>query len=256
MTRGSMRKTGMMLGVGLMVAMTVAAAERRVHKTVALAPAGSVSIDTHNGTVTVTTWNQPAVDVSARIVPGDFGSDEDVNKTEVQVTGSGEHVRIESDYSRVSTHFVFFGITRDLPLIHYTISVPAGARLDVDTHNATVKVAGLRNDVKVTTHNGDIILADFDGGASIDTHNGDVRIAYSRFAKPSRIETHNGGIDLRIPSQSRFHLDASGHRLGADSDFPVVVRSMDRSRYVGDANGGGPELRISTHSGSLKIRKV
>ncbi|MGH9419874.1 MAG: DUF4097 family beta strand repeat-containing protein, partial [Thermoanaerobaculia bacterium] len=203
------------------------------------------------------TWNQPSVDVSARIERADFGSEDDVNRTEVRVTGSSEHVRIESDYSAVPSHYVFFfGVSRDLPLVHYTISVPASARLDVDAHNATVRVTGLRNDVKVGTHNGDIDLADFDGAASIDTHNGDVRVAFSRFAKGSQIGTHNGSIDLRLPSQSRFHLNASGHRLGADSDFPVVVKSMNRDRYVGDANGGGPELRITTHHGSVKLRKV
>jgi opacity protein-like surface antigen len=252
-----MRKTTMMLCVALLVAMTAAAAEKRVHKTVALAGSGSVSIDTHNGTVTVTTWNQPSVDVSARIEPAEFGRDEDVNRTEVRVTGSSEHVRIESDYSAVPSHSVFFfGVSRDLPLVHYTISMPAGARLDVDAHNATVRVTGLRNDIRVDTHNGDIDLANFDGGASIETHNGDVRVAFSRFAKGSRIETHNGGIDLRLPSQSRFHLDASGNRLGADSDFPLVGKLMDRDRYVGDSNGGGPELRIVTHHGSVKLRKV
>jgi hypothetical protein len=240
----------------LLVAMSAAAAEKRVHKTVPLAASGNVAIDTHNGTVTVTTWNQPSVDVSARIEPGEIASDEDVRLTEIHVTGSGDSVRIESDYSAVPSRFVFFGVSRDLPLVHYTVSMPASARLTVDAHNSTVRVSGLRNEVKINTHNGNVDLAGIDGAASVETHNGNVRVAFSRLASVSRIETHNGGIDLSVPAQSRFRVNASGNHLGLNSDFPAVVKFMDRSRYVGEVNGGGPELRITTHNGSLRLRKT
>jgi len=251
-----MRKAIILIGATLLFATTVAATEKRVHKSLALSPTGSLSIDTHNGSISVTTWNQATVDVQARIEPGDFASDDDVNRTDVRVTGSEGSVRVESDYSDVPTHFVLFGMTRNLPLVHYTISMPASARLDIDTHNSRVRVSGLRNDVRINSHNGDIEIDDLDGAATIETHNGDVRIGYSRFAKSSRVETHNGGIDIGIPAQSRFHVNATGHHLGMNSEFPMIVSSMRSSRYVGDVNGGGPELRISTHNGSLKLRKV
>jgi len=251
-----MRKISFVLVFLLLVALSASAAEKRVHKAVPLAANGSVSIDTHNGTVTVTTWNQPSIDVSARIEPGEFANDDDVRLTEIRVTGSGENVRIESDYSEVPSHFVFFGISHDLPLVHYTVSMPASARLTVEAHNSTVRVNGVRNDVKINTHNGNVYLAGIDGAASVETHNGNVHVAFSRLASVSSIETHNGGIDLSLPAQSRFRVNASGHHLGLNSDFPAIVKFMDRSRYVGEVNGGGPELRITTHNGSLKLRKT
>ena len=249
-----MRKTGIVLSVvALLAAATAVAADKRVHQTVSLAASGSVSIDTHNGTITVTTWNQPSVDVTARIEQGLFISDDDVRKTEVRVTGSGENVRIESDYSAIMSHFSWLGNEHNLPPVHYTLFMPATARLTVDAHNATVRATGLRNDVKISTHNGNV---DLDGAASIETHNGDIRVAFSRFARLSRIETHNGDIELRVPAHSQFHLDATGHHLGVNSDFPVVMKTLDRSRYVGDVNGGGAELRVTTHKGSVTLRKV
>jgi hypothetical protein len=36
----------------------------------------------------------------------------------------------------------------------------------------------------------------------------------------------------------------------------VVVNSISRSLCVADINGGGPELRVTTHRGSLKLKKV
>ena len=239
-----------------LIATIAAASERKIHRTAQLDPTGSLSIDTHNGSITITTWNQANVDIVARIVPADFGRDEDVEKTDVKVTGSGGSIRIESDYSDVPTRLTWFGMQRDLPLVHYTISMPATARLDVDVHNASVRVTALRGDLKVSTHNGDVDIADFDGAANIESHNGDVQIAYRNFTKSARVETHNGRIDFKLPAQARFHLDARGHHMDMSSDFPITVGAMRDSRYVGDVNGGGPELRVSTHNGALKLRKL
>jgi hypothetical protein len=249
-----MRKLLISLSIFL-VATVAAASERRIHRTAQLGLTGSLSIDTHNGSITVTTWNQPMVDVTARVMPGEFGNDNDIEKTDVKVTGSNGNVRIESDYSDVPTRFTWLGVRRDLPLVYYTISMPATARLDVDAHNASIRVTALRSDIKVNTHNGDIDINDFDGGVSIETHNGDVHIGYSRLTKSARVETHNGGIDFRLPPQARFHVNARGHHMDMSSEFPITIGGTGDSRYIGDVNGGGPELRISTHNGALKLRK-
>jgi len=252
-----MRKVIIPFVLMLAVATIAAAADKRVHKTAALDPNGSLSIDTHNGHVVVNTWNQPTVDIVARIEPGEYGTQEDVDKTEIKVTGSGSSVRIESDYTRVGSHFAWFGITRDLPPVHYTISMPATAQLTIDDHNANVRVTGLRNDIRINSHNGSIDISDLDGAASIETHNGDIRVGYRTFAKSSNFETHNGSIELRLPAGARFHVNANGHHMGVDSDFPTTItRSPREGRYVGDVNGGGPELRISTHNGSLRLKKT
>jgi hypothetical protein len=250
-----MRKTSVILGL-LLVAVAANAADKRVHRTTSLAPNGSVSIDTHNGTIVVTTWNQPTVDVTARIEAGEWGSQEDVNDTDVKVTGAGSDVRIESDYSSVGSHITWFGVSRNLPLVHYTISLPATARLSITDHNTSVRVTGLRNDLRVSSHNGSVEVADLDGAADVETHNGDIRISYARFTRSSSFETHNGGVDIRLPAGAKFHVNANGHHMDVDSEFPTVVSHAPREgRYVGDINGGGPELRVSTHNGSLRLRK-
>ena len=100
----------------------------------------------------------------ARIEPAEWGSSEDVDKTDVKVTGSGSSVSIESDYTDVATRITWFGVSRNLPLVHYTISMPATARLSVNDHNANVRVTGLRNDLRVSTHNGSVDVTDLDIG--------------------------------------------------------------------------------------------
>src|SRR5581483_3975575 len=249
-----MRKAALIVSLLLVATLANAATEKHVHKTAAVAANGIVSIDTHNGTVVVTTWNQPTVDVQARVEPAEFGSSDDVDKTEIKVTQSGTDVHIESNYDAVPTHLTWFGVSRNLPLVHYTIQMPASSRLTIEDHNANVKVTGLQSDVRVNSHNGSVDIAGLGGSADIETHNGDITVAFSRFDRNSSFETHNGGIDIRLPQSARFRINASGHHMDVNSDFPTVV-SKSGDRYLGDVNGGGAELRVSTHNGSLRLRK-
>jgi hypothetical protein len=239
----------------MLAPLAMASPEKRVHQSVPLDLNGKLSISTHNGSINVTTWNQPMVDIDARIEPSEWGYAEDVARTEVRVSGSGHHVEVESDFRNVRTHFSWFGVQRSYPPVRYTIKMPATASLEINDHNADARVKGLRGDVKVDSHNGSVDLADFEGAASIETHNGPVSIAYRRFTKPTRLETHNGSIEIRMPAEERFRIDAHGHHLGVSSDFPIVTEGFGESRYVGNVNGGGPELRFTTHNGSLRLRK-
>lgn len=242
--------------VSLLVAVApFALADRRIHRTLPLTGSGRVIIDTHNGSVTVTTWNQPTIDIDARIEANASTRDEDVEKTNVKISGAGDSVRIESDYDAVPSRNSWFGSIHELPPIHYTISMPATAGLTISGHNARVQVKGLRSDVDVDSHNGPVELTDLDGAAEIETHNGDITVGFTRFAKASRIETHNGAVEVRVPADARLHVDASGHNLNVDSELGVATTRVSDSHYRGDINGGGPELRFEAHNGTLRLRK-
>jgi DUF4097 and DUF4098 domain-containing protein YvlB len=248
-----MRRMTVLAFVLLVATAASAASDRTLHKTARLDANGRLTIDTHNGSVTVTTWDRPEVDIQARIEAVIGVSESDVNKTDVRVSGSGGSVTVKTDYEEVNGFNIFGGQT--LPPVHYTITMPATAELKVSTHNAATRVRGLRNDVEVDTHNGPVDIAGLDGGARIETHNGSVHLAFARFARSTRIDTHNGSIELQIPQGSAFRIDAEGHHLSFDSDFAATTRGLDSDRFTGDVNGGGPALRISTHNGSVRIRK-
>lgn len=249
-----MHRTTAFLFVLLIAAAANAASDKLVHQTARLDPNGRLTVETHNGSITVTTWNRPEVDVQARVEDAVDTTESDVKATEIRVTGSGASVRIETDYTGISG-WGLFNFNHSLPPVHYTISMPATAKLKVTAHNASAKVRGLRNDVEVETHNGPVDIADLDGAARVETHNGEVRLAFTRFAKETEIETHNGSIEVQMPPNSAFRIDADGHHLSFHSDFPATVHGSEASRFTGEVNGGGPALRISTHNGSVRIRK-
>ena len=247
------------IGVSLLQASTL----RHFHRVVALDADGRLTIDTHNGSVTVTTWKQPNVQIDARI-EADPQSDTpgDVEKTNIKVTGSGSSVRIESDYSALPSHTSWLGVAisigssqSNLPLIHYTISMPATAELNIDEHNSKIMVTGLRNDLTISGHNGPIEVRDLDGAAKIETHNGAISVAFARFNRASRFETHNGDVEVRMPAGSRFDLSAEGHRSRPVSSDFALTGSREDSDVSSHVNGGGPELRFSSHNGMLHLVK-
>jgi DUF4097 and DUF4098 domain-containing protein YvlB len=237
---------------------------KEVHKTVALDRNGRLSLNTYKGSVTVTTWDRPEAKIDARIeADGDYREDrEKVQWTEVRITGGGASVDVKSDYDGVKRHErSFLGLFEldhgSLPFVHYTIQMPATALLDIRDYKSDTRVTDLKADLHLHTYKGIARVVNLDGAARIDTYKGDVRVEFARFTRASRFETHKGEVELRLPKDSRFELDADAGRRGdIDSDFATMTRASHSraERMSGPVNGGGPELRLTTYKGTLRLR--
>ena len=238
---------------------------KEVHKTLALDKDGRVSIHTYKGSVAVTTWDRPEVQIDARIEPdGDDRYDrEKVQWTEVRISGGGSSVHIVSDYDDVRRHehHGLFGIfdwdSGSLPFVRYTIQMPATASLAIEDHKSDIKVSDLKADLKLNTYKGTARVTNLDGAVRAETYKGELRVEFARYTRASRFETYKGEIELRMPKDSRFDLDAdSGRRGDVETDFAILSRAgrSNRSyRATGSVNGGGPELRMTTYKGTLRI---
>jgi hypothetical protein len=73
---------------------------------------------------------------------------------------------------------------------------------------------------------------------------------------PVRLETSGGSVTVTVGSDATFDLDASTSGGGVDSELPVTITGKaSRSRLVGPVNGGGPEMRLRTSGGSIRVKK-
>lgn len=256
----ALASAGWILGLGV----ASAAGAKEVHRTVPLAADGRVSIATYKGSVTVSCWDRPEAEITARIEPD--GSDADalrkVEETEVRIEATRGFVRIRSDYDAVHERGLLqnlFGFTRIVrPFVHYTVRMPATASLEIDDYKSDTRIAGLRADLKLHTYKGQVDVERLDGAANLDTYKGDIRVSFARYSRASRLETYKGSFDVRVPRDSRFSLDADGGRRGGvASDFAVAAHRSGRhggESARGEVNGGGPALRFSTSRGSLRLR--
>jgi hypothetical protein len=243
-------------------------ASKEVHRTIALDRDGRLSIETYKGSVRVTAWDRAEAEVTASIVADDAcgGSRyqaETVKDTEVRISGEGRSVSLRSDYDRIdgfhNWSFWPFGSCSARPFVHYTISMPGTARLEIKDYKSDISIAGLASEVRLTTYKGEVRLTGLAGALRLDTYKGDVRVSFAKMSGDSSFETHKGEIEITLPKDARFAVSADVGRRGSfHSDFPVIVHTSSRrgrdERVEAAINGGGPELRLTTSKGSFRLR--
>ncbi len=110
--------------------------------------------------------------------------------------------------------------------------------------------------VKVLTRSYDIRLEDVSGDVRVENQNGEVSV---RPTKPGNIEitSRKGPVQVWLPSQPGFVLDATAERGDIETDFSELrVERQDRdSKASGRVGSGGPHIRLTTDRASIEIRK-
>ena len=227
---------------------------KEFNRTVPLAANGQFSLDTYKGSIHVTAWDQPQVEIRARIVadPSSLIA-EPVEDVEIRVDNTANSVRVKTDYRHNWTWF-----EGSLPDVHYTIRVPRSAALSIKDYKSDSEISGVDGDVEFETYKGTAHLTGLRRALRLNTYKGDIRAAFSSFTAASRIETYKGTIDLSLPGSSAFELNARlERRASLDCDFVRNIRFARRNRDLRSAvNGGGAELRVTSYRGSIRLRSV
>ena len=139
--------------------------------------------------------------------------------------------------------------------VDFTVRVPAGVRFSGHTVNGYLNVDGITEDVEATTVNGDVDVRTA-GFAEASTVNGSItcNLGSSELADDVEFETVNGSITIEMPDGLDADFRASTVNGSIDSDFPILVTGkVSRRSLRGQIGDGGPELRLSTVNGSIRI---
>jgi hypothetical protein len=109
-------------------------------------------------------------------------------------------------------------------------------------------------EVKAETGSGSIYLDNVQGGLDAETGSGSIEVS----GKPVnhwKLETGSGSVTMKA-GNSPFSLDASTGSGTVHSDPPMIVDGdLSKHHVKGKVNGGGPEVRIETGSGSISVRE-
>lgn len=266
-------------------------ADNVVRGTASLASDGTVYVDNHEGSITVTTWDRDAVEYEARIDGPPDGA------TVVRVSESDRTFEIRTDYDDdKSDDGSWWGGNRNLRPVHYTLTIPATARLSIDDHESDIEVSGLQADLEIDTHEGEVRVNDqtgdveidshesrmtlanvtgqlevdthdgvlrvdgLRGGLEMDTHDGRADVTFAALTDDVEVDTHDGEVRLVLPSDAGFRLRTDfNHDTRLDSDFDLsAIRRVsddgDEANFDGSVNGGGPDIRLDAHDGRFEIR--
>ena len=139
--------------------------------------------------------------------------------------------------------------------VDFTVQVPAGVGFSGRTVNGDIMASGLKGDAEAYTVNGSIKLATL-GTARATTVNGSIQ---AEMGVPAgyelEFESVNGGITVTMPAASGADVHASTVNGSITTDFPLTVQGKFTPRTLrGTIGKGGPELKMSTVNGSIRLR--
>lgn len=239
-----------------------------------------LSVATGSGSIHLVSGPAGHVHIFARVKSGWGASDDMVQQIAAHppIQQTGNIVRIGGE------HHLFSNISID-----YEIQAPPDAYLDaasgsgtvtdegvganarLGTGSGSIRATGLRGgftvgtgsgnifaeqigpgDVKASTGSGSIELKNLHGGLQAGTGSGNIKVDGTP-AGSWRIHTGSGTVELWTENAGLI-LDASTGSGGIHSDRAIVSQgTMDRHHVKGAIGGGGPEVRISTGSGSIRV---
>lgn len=209
---------------------------------------GPVGIEAHNGGISVRGSDRGDALVRARIV-GRADTDADARRlvSEVRVGASGSTVRAEGpDNNRDESWDV-----------SYEVTVPRNATVTLTTHNGGIVLEEFGGSAKLNTHNGGLVLRNVAGDIHAETKNGGVRVDLTgdRWSGAGLdVQTHNGGIAIRLPEHYSAELDLQTTHGRISIDVPVTVQGTIGRSLTTTLGGGGARLHAVTTNGGVSVR--
>jgi len=108
--------------------------------------------------------------------------------------------------------------------------------------------------VEVSTGSGSVDLHAIKGSLRVRTGSGGVTVD-GEATGPWDLQTGAGSINIRLPEQAAFTVDAHTGSGGITVDHPLTITGTVRRNEVrGTVGGGGVALNARTGSGSIRIQ--
>jgi len=140
-----------------------------------------------------------------------------------------------------------------------------------------LELQGITGDVDLKTVSGDITLENMRGSIDFETVSGDVElravseakvvkgnvlsgsIIYQGSINPDgryNLKSHSGRVEMILPPDSAFDLEAKTFSGKVQSDFDITVSGkITKKQIQGVVNGGGAAVTLKTFSGNVYLRK-
>jgi len=205
---------------------------------------GRLSLTNISGDITVTggSGDEAAVDAVKR-TRGDRAMLGDVR---IQADASANRVDIRTEYPRT---------TRSSVSVDYTVTVPAGASIELHSISGTIKVTGVRGSVRVETISGSVTASDTPNVELAKTVSGDVSLSGISTDGDVAAGTVSGTLTAKGLKAKRLDLNSvSGDITLTDINVASVhAKSISGSfEYAGAIQKGG-DYDVNVHSGTIRF---
>lgn len=142
--------------------------------------------------------------------------------------------------------------------VHFTVRIPANAKVDASTVNGGMTVVGTSGDISARTVNGEVEARSTAGRVEATTVNGSITVRTTA-GNTSDLEysTVNGSVTLELAENTNANVNLSTVNGRISTDFPLTLEGAINPRRIRAKIGtGGPTIRASTVNGSIRLRKL
>ncbi len=191
-----------------------------------------------------------ASDVKGDLTLRGSGSDLELENIGGQVIVSGAF-RGTVDFKNLAKPLQFEG-AQDTELSAQ--AVPGHISMDLSEFTGV----NLVGPVRLVAHSRDVKIEQFTQSLVIETQRGDVELSPGRVPLPSMdIRAGTGRIDLQLPPNAAFNLEATAQAGDAVNDYGTAIRKAvsGRSATLTGKVGNGPTLRLMAERGWISVRK-
>ena len=215
----------------------VAWAEQRIDETRDADADARIDVEIISGSIEVVGWDRGQLQVT-----GTIGDDVEA----LEVSGSGHSISIELDVPDS------WGRRHREVDAHLKISIPAGARLSVETVSANIDVADVNGAIELGSVSGGIEAAGSPTRANLETVSGDIRVDGNQTAVTA--ESVSGDVELNGVAESVEAASVSG-------DIEVSATQIERASFEsvsGDLEFSGgltdsARFHAEAHSGNVTL---
>ncbi len=221
-----------------------------------LGPSSRLEVEPgRNGGITVKGWAQNNILVRARTEAW-AESDAEARTIAAQINVDTAGGRIRASGPEWNQNFS----DRRSWSVSLEVFTPWNTDLKLESHNGGITVSDVRGRIDLESHNGGVRLTRVAGDITGMTHNGAIQVELAGNAWDGRqleLSTYNGGVTLSVPSSYSANIEAQTDRGRLESDFPVAVSGrIDRRNLSFNLGSGGPPIKVSTHNGGIRLKKL
>jgi len=241
--------------------------DRDVHYTFPLNAGGKLTVETFNGSIEVSSWEQNTVDISGT----KYGPTPEIaDQVEIGVDHSPTSISLRAQRPSIRRGNIGAKFVIKVPrtaVIDYLSTSNGGIRImdavgpaRLRTSNGGIRVTNLSGGLEAHTSNGGITadLEKVDGEVKLETSNGSIEVRLPELLREGvRAHTSNGGITVRLPEGVDARVSAHTSNAHVTSDFDVRMQGeIERNRLEGVIGKGGALLDLSTSNGSIRLARL
>jgi hypothetical protein len=153
--------------------------------------------------------------------------------------------------------FSFFSRRRST-IVRYTLHVPPGMALDVETVNGKIAAQNVEADVKASTVNGDVAVSTTKGTVNAETVNGSIIVSMASLPDSGNVhlETVNGSITSVIPEGIGGSIDLENTNGTITANYPNAVPDSANKHHMHiKLDEGKRRVSLETVNGSVNLAR-